>query len=137
MWQGVCVAGGMHCGGHVWQGDGGRGGVCVHGGGHVWGACMVGACMARGACMAGGMHGGGYAWHTHPPPHHEVWSVNVQPVRILLECILVNLFHSVLRNSHHSSTGRVIMLVGKLLKTYLEWVALWKLNPRQQKVCIS
>ena len=37
-----------------------------------------------GACMAGGMHA------THAPPrHHEIQSVNAQPVRILLECILV------------------------------------------------
>ena len=25
-----------------------------------------------------------------PPPHHEIWSVNVRLVHILLECILVH-----------------------------------------------
>ena len=48
VWQGACMTGGMHGGGHVWQG--------VWWGhawqGHVW----------QGACMAGGMHGRGHAW---------------------------------------------------------------------------
>ena len=43
-WQGACMTGGVHGGGHAWQG-------CVHGGG---------------GCMAGGVHGGGYGMHTPP-----------------------------------------------------------------------
>ena len=60
---GVCMAGGVHGGGHVWQGMHGRGhawqGACVAGGMHGTGACVV-----RGACMVGGMHGAeeGHAW---------------------------------------------------------------------------
>ena len=43
MWQGACVARGMHGQGHVWQG------------GHVWhGVCMAGRLVWQGACMAGG-----------------------------------------------------------------------------------
>ena len=53
VWQGACVAGGMHSGVCVVAG-------CVCGGMHGRGACMAGgACMAEGACMAGGMHGRG------------------------------------------------------------------------------
>ena len=53
MWQG-----GVHGGGHAWQGACMAGcvwqGACVAGGmhGRGWGACMVGSCMAE------GMHGG-------------------------------------------------------------------------------
>ena len=65
---GVCGRGGMHGGGACVGGVHGRG---VHGGG---------------ASMAGGMHA------THAPSgHYEIWSVNAQSVRILLECILVYL----------------------------------------------
>ena len=64
----VCVAGG-----HAWHGGlgiHGRGvhvwGVCmagsVHGGGHVWqGVYVVGGMCGGGACMAGNVHGGGCA----------------------------------------------------------------------------
>ena len=43
VWQGL---GGMHGGGHVWQGG-------VHGRGHAW--------QGRVACVAGGVHGRGHA----------------------------------------------------------------------------
>ena len=75
MWQeGVHGMGGMHGGGHAWQG-------CVHGRGHAWSGGMhgMGACVTRGSsCMAGGC----------------VWqllrdTVNERAVRNLLECILV------------------------------------------------
>ena len=68
----VCVARGVHGGGHAW-----------------WEACKVGGAFLAGACMAGdgGMCGGGM-----PPTrarYYEIWPVNEQAVRILLECILV------------------------------------------------
>ena len=72
MWQGACMAGGMHDWG-------------VHGRGHAW----------QGACMAGGMHGRGmcdrgHAWQgTHAPQQILRDTVNERVVRILLECILV------------------------------------------------
>ena len=56
-------------------------------GGH---ACQGGACMAGWACMAGGMCGGGHAWQ---------WGAGgrkkrqlQRAVRILLECILVDVY---------------------------------------------
>ena len=59
VWQGACMTGGMHGGGHVWQG--------VWWGhawqGHVW----------QGACMAGGMHG----MHT-PGRYYEIQSMSWQ-----------------------------------------------------------
>ena len=68
MVRGVCVAGGVHGRGHVWQGGMcGWGhvwwGACVVGGmcggGHVWwGACVVGG----GGVHGGGVHGRGHAW---------------------------------------------------------------------------
>ena len=64
---GACMAGGVHGGGHVWQGGMHCRGACMAGGGHVWQG--VGMC-GRGACMAGGVHGtgracvvAGHAWH--------------------------------------------------------------------------
>ena len=44
-----------------------------------------GGCMANGACV---VKGG--VCHAPPPRHREIQSVNARPVRILLECILVN-----------------------------------------------
>ena len=110
----VCVAGGMHGGGHVWWGHASHGacveGACMAGGmhdrrhmwqggmcgrGHVWqgGMCGRGTCMEGGACVAGGhawrggMCGRGCAWQ-----RGHAWQER-QPlqlaVRILLECILV------------------------------------------------
>ena len=45
--RGVCVAGGVHGGGHVW-----------------WGACMVGGMHGGGVVLGGGMcgRGGGHVW---------------------------------------------------------------------------
>ena len=58
-------------------------------------ACMTEGMLAgghacRGPCMLGRhvWQGGVRGMHV-PPRHHEIWSVNAQPVRILLECILV------------------------------------------------
>ena len=102
VWQGACMAGGMHDRGHAWgwrhawQGG-------MHGRGHAWQweACVAGACMTEGMHGGWGMHGRGHAWQrtcvaggvhaTHTPRHHEIWSVNARVVRILLECILVDL----------------------------------------------
>ena len=55
---GMCGGGGAcMAGGPVWQGACMAGGV--HGEGHSW----WGACMAKGTCVAGGVHGsGGNAW---------------------------------------------------------------------------
>ena len=77
---------------------GGGGGMC--GRGHVWqGACMAGACMVGGVHDKGAMHGRGHVWHACPP---ILWcTVNEQPVRILLECILSNWFqviHTIKQN---------------------------------------
>ena len=89
LWQGMCMAGGVH----------GRGCACMVGvGGHGTESCMVGACMTwevgvqgKRVCVVGGMYGRGVwmegcAW----------WGTCVQErqplqrtVRILLECILV------------------------------------------------
>ena len=63
VWQGMCMAGG-----HAWQG-----GMC--GRGCAW----WGACVAGRACMAGGC-----AWQILQD------TVNERVVRILLECILLN-----------------------------------------------
>ena len=122
VWQGVCMAGGMHGGGCAWQGAcmaGATcmaGGVCIaggiHGGAHVWqGVCMAGGmhgggCAWQGACMAGGVHGvgmhdrgsgcawqgGGHAWQERQPLQRTV--------RILLECILVKIFHQIKHNNY-------------------------------------
>ena len=58
-WQGVCVAGGMHC----------RGGM--HSRGHVWQVGMhdKGGMHHRGACMAGAMSA--RAGGTHPTGKHS------------------------------------------------------------------
>ena len=69
VWQGVCMAGGMHGGGVQ-----GRG-MCMAGGHVVGRVCMAEDMGGREACVAGGMHGrgacmaggtcmaGGCAWH--------------------------------------------------------------------------
>ena len=67
------VGGGHMCGrGCVWQGACMAGGGCMHGG-----VCGQGACIAG----EGGMCGVGNAWQEIRPLQ--------RPVRILLECILV------------------------------------------------
>ena len=93
--DGVCIAGGIHGGGHVWQGvcmAGGMhgGGVCMAGGMHGRSVCMVGACMTG----EGGVHGkgGGHAWQERQPLQRTV--------RILLECILVKIFHQIRHNNY-------------------------------------
>ena len=77
--RGACmVKGGVHGdGGRVWQ----RGACVAKGGMHGKEGCLWqrGACMVKGGVCA-----------MHPLGHHEIQSVNVRPVRILLECILVN-----------------------------------------------
>ena len=88
--RGACMAGGMHGGGMC-----GRGGM--HGRRHTW---QVGGMHGGGMCGRGGMHGRRHTWQVggmHNKGH--VWqggvhgrgsdTVNEQPVRILLECILV------------------------------------------------
>ena len=84
----VCVKNSVHKGGGM-CGRGGMHGGGMHGRGHVWwGHAWQGAYMVGGMCGRGGMHA------THAPPgHHEIWSVNVQAVCILLECILVLLVY--------------------------------------------
>ena len=68
--------GGMHSGGHAWQGACVAGRMCGRGGMH--GRGMHG----RGACVAGGhVWQLGHAWQ-------ERWPLQ-QTVSILLECILV------------------------------------------------
>ena len=92
-----------------------RGGACmVKGGVHnevgcPWwrGVCVVkGACVAKGACVVtGGMHiEGGHVWWRGAcmvctAPLYEIWPVNVEAVRILLECILVK--HYAIPESRH------------------------------------
>ena len=67
--------GGMHYGGHAWQGD-------VHGMGCAWqGGMCSGGMHGRGACMTGGCVWQGCVWQ-------ERWPLQ-RAVRILLECILV------------------------------------------------
>ena len=82
VWQsGVCVVGGMHGRGHVWQG-----------------ACMVRGVHGMGGICGRGMHsrgmhgwGGGRAWQERRPLQRTVC--------ILLECILVvNRFCTVLED---------------------------------------
>ena len=76
VWQGTCMAGGMHGSGHAWEE-----GIC--GGGHACqGVCMGGGHEWWGACMVGSVHGRGHAWQERQPLQ---WTVH-----ILLECILVN-----------------------------------------------
>ena len=103
-WQGVCMAGDVHgvgherqgvgvmCGGGcVWQG----GGICsagMHGRGCAWqggvhgggGMCGREVCVAGRACLAGGPGREGCAWQERRPLQRIV--------RILLECILVDLY---------------------------------------------
>ena len=92
----VCQQGGggvRGCWGHAWL----LGGVCVVAGGHVW--------LLGGVWLPGGMRGkGGHAWqrgvHSEGGMRGEgghVWdttrygdTINERAVRILLECILVN-----------------------------------------------
>ena len=77
--------------GHVWGGC--MAGVCMVGGMCGQGACMAGGMHGRGKCMAGGVHGGGVVHATHAPQQilRLRHMVNEWTVRILLECILVNL----------------------------------------------
>ena len=90
--------GGMHGGGHAWQGD-------MHG----RGVCMAEGMCGRGACMAGGMCGRGHAWcrgacmpHMPPQALQLRYTVNERAVRILLECILVAIkIWCLLRISRH------------------------------------
>ena len=56
-------------------------GACVAGGVHGRGRGVHG----RGACMAGGVHA------TYTPGHYEIQLINARAVRILLECILVQI----------------------------------------------
>ena len=111
--RGACMAGVYMAGGHAWLGCvHGRGacmagvymaggmcgwGVCMAGGGHAsqggvcgWGACMAEglAFMAGGHAWQGGMHGGGGAC---VPQQILRDTVNERAVRILLECILIDL----------------------------------------------
>ena len=81
VWQGSCVAGGMH----------GRGVCMVVVGGHAWqGACMVGSTCMTGACVVvGGVHGRRVCMPCMPPQHILQDTVNERAVRIVLECILV------------------------------------------------
>ena len=109
-WQGVCMAGGgMHGRGCAWQGGMHGRGACVAGGqsrmdcmhGRV--VCVVGGMCGRGhawqwmVCMAGCVHGRGCLWQrrsvhgTHTPLQILRNTVNERAVRILLECILVNI----------------------------------------------
>ena len=91
------MAGGMHGGGHAWQGTC-MAGACMVGCVCGRGSCMAGACMAgahawqggihgrghacQGACMAGGVHGRGHAWQgvaiavggMHPTGMHSCFS---------------------------------------------------------------
>ena len=62
VWQGACMAGGVHgavcvAGGHAWQG------VCmgqyVWQGGHAWQGVCMGQYVWQGVCMVGIMHGRG------------------------------------------------------------------------------
>ena len=65
-WQGGMCGRGCAWRGHAWQGG-------MHDMGHAWqGACMVGGMRGRGACVA-------------------YTTVKERAVRILLECILVNI----------------------------------------------
>ena len=78
MWQGACIAGGVCMAGGM------------HGGGHVW----QGACMAGGAWQ--GVHGGGHAWqgvYMAGGVSQEKWPLQ-WAVCILLECILVKPVYS-------------------------------------------
>ena len=61
-WQGACMAGGMHGGGHAWQGWHAWQGVCMVGGCVVVGGMCGRGGMHGGGCMAGGVHGWGHAW---------------------------------------------------------------------------
>ena len=104
--QGVCAPRGIAClegwgegvhgqGGHSWLG------VCGQGACMVGDACIamerawLGGCVCPGmcACPRGGMHGRGHAWpgmHPPPPPPTPRDTVaQCAPVRILLECIIV------------------------------------------------
>ena len=50
-----------------------------------------GVCMLKGvACVEGGIYGRGCMAHTPPAGYYKMWSVNVQVVLILLECIIVD-----------------------------------------------
>ena len=55
------------------------------------GVCGEGVCMVKGGVHGeGGVCGKkGWACVVCTPPFYEIWLVNVQSVRILLECILV------------------------------------------------
>ena len=63
VWQGVCMAEGMHGRGHAWQGHGAcmAGGHAWQGGMHGRGAC-VGGVHGRGVCVAGKHVWQGCAW---------------------------------------------------------------------------
>ena len=78
-------------GGGVHGGEGG-----MHGGGHVWqGMCVVGGMHGRGACMVGA---GEHAWQILRD------TVNERAVRILLECILVYRCNTSRRNARLCDT---------------------------------
>ena len=67
----------------------------VHGGGHKWqGACIVGIMCGRGVCGRGQ-----HAWHTHPRQILRV-TVNERAVRILLEYILVSQLISIVSHGN-------------------------------------
>ena len=102
VWQGACVAGGMHGRGHAWWGECMAGGM--HGRGHAWweegsmhgrGHAWCGACVA-GGMHDRGMHGRGHAWQGRVcMAGGHAWQER-QPlqrtVRILLECILLYIY---------------------------------------------
>ena len=83
-------------GGHAWLWEG----VCVVAGGHawLWGACMVagGACVGVGGVYGWGEEGAcvvavGHAWLWGGMHGIQRDTVNERAVRILLECILVQI----------------------------------------------
>ena len=67
----------MHGRGHAWQG------VCMAGGVHCRGACMAGGMHGRGHAWRGPCMARGHVWQILRD------MVNERAVRILLECILV------------------------------------------------
>ena len=86
------MCGGVHGrGGYAWQGvHVEEGGMCSgdeHGGGHAW----QGVHDREGTCVAGGCVGGVHATHAPLPRQYEIRSVNARAVRILPECILVEI----------------------------------------------
>ena len=85
MCQEICPQGGMHGKGkHAWQGGHARWGegTCVaggvHGGGHAW----QGVCMAVGACVAGGTATA--ADSMHPTGMHSCYFYSCMGRKVLL-----------------------------------------------------